>query len=127
MFSSNTTLKRQVTEFLGKHYVGDKADQRPDLLLNENLNGEYLLIEFKKPNHALNHNNYLQAITYRHELSKYINAPIKVLLIGGRRSQDYPLDNREPYVSAMLFNQLIATARRQIQWLLRELDGQCNS
>lgn len=123
LFSSNTTLRRQVAEFLGKHYVGEKADQRPDLLLNENLNGEYLLIEFKKPGHALNHDNYLQAITYRHELGKYISAPIKVLLVGGRRSPDYPMDNREPNVLAMVFDQLIATARRQIQWLLCELGG----
>lgn len=123
LFSSNTTLRRQVEEYLGKQYVGDKANQRPDLLLNENLNGEYLLIEFKKPDHALNHDNYLQAITYRHDLGKHVSAPIKVLLIGGRRSPDYPTDNREPEVLAMIFDQLIATARRQIQWLLRELGG----
>jgi hypothetical protein len=123
LFSSNITLRRQVEEYLGKQYVGDKADQRPDLLLNENLNGEYLLIEFKNPNHALNYDNYVQAITYRHDLGKHVSAPIKVLLIGGRRSPDYPTDNREPEVLAMVFDQLIATARRQIQWLLRELDG----
>ncbi|MCE1182462.1 MAG: DUF4263 domain-containing protein, partial [Rhodocyclales bacterium] len=121
LFSSNTTLRRQIADYLGKDYVGDRANQRPDLLLNENLSGEYLLIEFKKPNHALNHENYLQAISYRHELGKYISAPIKVLLVGGRRSPDYPMDNREPNVCAMVFDQLIATARRQIQWLLREL------
>lgn len=120
LFSSNTTLRRQVEEYLGKQYVGDKADQRPDLLLNENLNGEYLLIEFKKPDHALNHDNYLQAITYRHDFGKHVSAPIKVLLIGGRRSPDYPTNNREPDVLAMIFEQLIATARRQIQWLLRD-------
>lgn len=121
LFSSNITLRRQVETFLGKQYAGVKADQRPDLLLNENLNGEYLLIEFKKPGHALNHDNYLQAITYRHELGKYISAPIKVLLIGGKRSPDYPTDNREPNVIAMAFDQLIATARRQLQWLLRDI------
>lgn len=120
LFSSNITLRRQVEGFLGQQYVGEKSNQRPDLLLNENLNGEYLLIEFKKPTHALNHENYLQAITYRHELGKYINASIKVLLIGGRRSPDYPMDNREPNVNAMIFSQLIATARRQLEWLLRE-------
>lgn len=121
LFSSNTTLRRQVEDYLGKAYVGAKADQRPDLLLNENLNGEYLLIEFKKPDHALNHDNYVQAITYRHDLGKHISAPIKVLLIGGRRSPDYPTDNREPNVSSMIFDQLISTARRQLQWLLRDV------
>jgi hypothetical protein len=124
LFSSNTTLRRQVEDYLGKTYVGAKADQRPDLLLNENLNGEYLLIEFKKPDHALNHDNYVQAITYRHDLGKHISAPIKVLLIGGRRSPDYPTDNREPNVSSMVFDQLISTARRQLQWLLRDIGGE---
>lgn len=123
LFSSNTTLRRQIEDYLGKQYVGKKADLRPDLLLNENLQGEYLLIEFKKPDHALNHDNYLQAISYRHELGKHISAPIKVLLIGGRRSPDFPIDNREPDVIAMVFDQLIATARRQLQWLLRDVGG----
>jgi len=46
-----------------------------------------------------------------------------VLLIGGRRSPDFPTDNREPNVIAMVFDQLIATARRQLQWLLRDVGG----
>lgn len=123
LFSSNTTLRRQIEDYLGKQYVGKKADLRPDLLLNENLQGEYLLIEFKKPDHALNHDNYLQAISYRHDFGKHICAPIKVLLIGGRRSPDFPTDNREPNVIVMVFDQLIATARRQLQWLLRDVGG----
>lgn len=124
MFSSNTTLRRQVEDYLGKSYIGNKADQRPDLLLNENLQGEYLLIEFKRPDHALNHDNYLQAISYRHDLGKHINATMKVMLIGGRRSPDFPTDNREPNVTAVVFDQLIASARRQLQWLLRDVDGE---
>jgi hypothetical protein len=113
-------LKRQIEEYLKKKYVGKKADQRPDLLLNQNLNGEYLLIEFKRPRHSLDHHDYTQAIGYRHELGKYINSTIRVLLIGGRRSPDFPQDNREPQVNAVVFDQLIATARKQLQWLLRD-------
>ncbi|MBU1395278.1 MAG: ATP-binding protein [Gammaproteobacteria bacterium] len=124
LFSSNTTLKRQVEEYLNKQYAGAKADQRPDLLLNENLQGEYLLIEFKRPSHALNHDNYVQTIAYRHDLGKHISSPIKVLLIGGRRSPDFPTDNREPNVIAVEFDQLIASARRQVQWLLRDVPGE---
>ena len=120
LFSTNTTLKRQIEEYLKKKYVGKKADQRPDLLLNQNLNGEYLLIEFKRPSHSLDHDDYTQAIGYRHELGKYINSTIRVLLIGGRSSPDFPQDNREPEVNAVVFDQLIATARKQLQWLLRD-------
>ena len=123
LFSSNSTLRRQVEELLGKTYTGDRADKRPDLLLNENLGGDYLLIEFKRPGHALNHNDYVQAIGYRHELSKYVSSPIRVLVVGGSRSSDFPSDNREPNVEARIFGQVISTARRQIEWLLRSNDS----
>jgi len=120
LFSSNISLRRQVEDLLGKNYVGDRANTRPDLLLNENLAGEYLLIEFKRPDHALNHADYMQAIDYRHKLSGYMgDASIRVVLIGGRRSPDFPSDNREPMVEVRLFSQVIATARRQTEWLLR--------
>ncbi|SCX42436.1 DUF4263 domain-containing protein [Nitrosospira sp. Nsp1] len=123
LFSTNITLKRQIEEYLQKKYVGNKADQRPDLLLNQNLNGEYLLIEFKRPSHSLNHDDYIQAIAYRHDLGKHISATIRVLLIGGRRSPDFPQINREPDVNVAVFDQLIATARNQLQWLLRDKTG----
>lgn len=123
LFSSNSTLRRQVEDVLGKTYTGDKADRRPDLLLNENLGGQYLLIEFKRPSHALNHDDYVQAIGYRHELAKYLGSPIQVLLVGGSRSSDFPTDNREPHVEAQIFGQVISTARRQIEWLLRTGNG----
>lgn len=119
LFSSNSTLRRQVEDMLGKTYTGDKADKRPDLLLNENLGGQYLLVEFKRPSHALNHDDYVQAIAYRHELAKYLSSPIQVLLVGGSRSADFPTKNLEPYVKTRVFGQVISTARRQIEWLLR--------
>jgi hypothetical protein len=120
LFSSNISLRRQVEDTLGKSYTGDRANIRPDLLLNENLAGEYLLIEFKCPDYALSYADYMQAIDYRHKLSKYMgDASIRVVLIGGRRSPDFPNDNREPMVEVRLFSQVIATARRQTEWLLR--------
>lgn len=123
LFSSNITLRRQVEDMLGKTYTGEKADKRPDLLLNENLSGEYLLIEFKRPGHTLNHDDYLQAVSYRHELSKYISSPIKVLVIGGSLSPDFPTRDKEPQVDVRLFSQVISTARRQVEWLLRTDSG----
>lgn len=119
LFSSNVTLKRQVEDYLSKKYEGEKADKRLDLLLNENLNGEYLLIEFKRPKHPLNYADYQQATAYRHEFKKYKDTRIRVLLIGGRRSADFPTSNLEPDTLGMDFDQLISTARRQVEWLLR--------
>ncbi len=117
-FRSNQTLKRTVVEALGRKYEGAKALERPDLLLNEDLNGTCLLIEFKRPSHALNHDDYLQAISYRHELSKHMSKPIEVLLMGGRRSADFPMSQREAGVKAFTFTDVISSARRAIEWQL---------
>jgi len=117
-FRSNQTLRRTVEEALGRKYTGDKAQGRPDLLLNEDLNGACLLIEFKRPSHALNHDDYVQAISYRHELRKHMNKPIKVLLMGGSRSGDFPSERREPDVEVATFADAIATARRALDWQL---------
>lgn len=122
LFSSNQTLKRQVEEFLGKKFVGDRFDKRPDLLLSEDLNGRLLLIEFKRPKHPLNHQDYQQATTYRHEFSRYTDQDIQVVLLGGRMSNDLPRTHlREPGVTIMLFPQVISSARRQMEWLLKRL------
>lgn len=117
-FRSNQTLKRTVEDVLGRKYVGSRASERPDLLLNEDLNGSCLLIEFKRPSHALNHDDYVQAISYRHELSKHMSKPIRVLLVGGRRSADFPASQREAEVEAFSFTDVIASARRAIEWQL---------
>jgi len=121
LFSSNKTLRRQVEEYLELKYSGDKADNRPDLLLNENLDGEYLLIEFKRPAHALKFADYQQATAYRHEFARYTEKQICVVLLGGKRSPNFPLEGkREPGVRALLFDEVISTARRQLNWLLRQ-------
>lgn len=121
IFSSNKTLQRQVEDFLGKKFIGARASKRPDLLLNENLNGECLLVEFKRPSHSLNREDYTQATDYRHDLAKHMNKSIKVVVVGGDRSPDYPTTNLEPNVFAATFLDVIGTARRQLDWQLRQL------
>lgn len=88
IFSSNITLKKQIKKYLDQEYCGDRADKRPDLMLNENFYAEYLLIEFKRPKHPLSFNDYQQVIHYRNDFLKYTNKDIKVMLIGGKRSTE---------------------------------------
>lgn len=123
LFSSNQTLQRQVEGYLHQKYTGEMGDKRPDLLLNEDLNGAFLLIEFKRPIHPLNFADYQQATAYRHDFGKHTDKPIRVLLVAGKRSTDFPQEqNREPEVRAILFKDVISTARRQLDWLLQQHD-----
>ncbi|BCD99227.1 ATP-binding protein [Marinagarivorans cellulosilyticus] len=122
LFSSDITLKRQVEEYLGRKYTGDRADKRPDLFLTQNLNGERLLIEFKRPNHSLRFEDYQQATAYRNDFHQNgIDQQINVILIGGKRGNDLSVQNlREPNVKIIIFDDLICAARRQYQWLLEK-------
>lgn len=100
--------------------MGDRADKRPDLFLTENINGERLLIEFKRPNHSLRFEDYQQATAYRNDFHKNgIDKQINVILIGGNLGNDLSIqERREPNVKIMSFSDLISSARRQCQWLL---------
>lgn len=119
LFTSNTTLQKTIQEHLKSEYRGERGTQRPDLLLNEDLYGECLLIEFKRPTHALKRADYTQATGYRHELKKYVSKRIKVLLIGGSRSDDYPTERLEEDVSSTTYRDVVASARRELEWKLR--------
>lgn len=125
VFSSNRTLKRQVEDFLNKNYIGERANKRPDLLLNVNFANEYLLIEFKRPSHSLQYKDYQQATAYRNDFVPYTSSKITVILIGGKRGIDLPPSHHmEPNTNVFIFDEIIASARHQLNWLLKELGGE---
>ena len=128
VFSSNKTLKRQIEDYLGKKYSGKRANKRPDLMLSVNYTNEYLLIEFKRPSHNLKHKDYTQAIKYRNDFVPYTSSQIKVLLIGGKRGQDLPTpEHIETNTKILIFNEIISSARNQLNWLLKELGGESHA
>lgn len=122
-FSSNKTLKRQVEDLLGTHYTGERGDRRPDLLLTMNYADSYLLIEFKRPSHTLTYNDYQQATGYRNDLGPYVRADMRILVIGGNKGADVrDQGNWERNTELIVYDELIARARNQLEWLLRELN-----
>lgn len=122
LFSSNTTLKKQIEKMLNQKYSGLNDSKRPDLMLSENLNGDYLLIEFKKPAHCLTYQDYQQVTGYRNDYRNYTGkANITIYLIGGKKGNDLPSFDKESSVNIILFSDLISTARRQFEWLLKDL------
>jgi len=128
IFSSNKTLKRQVEDCLGKKYTGKRSSKRPDLMLSANYANEYLLIEFKRPSHLLNHTDYQQATGYRNDFVPYTNAGIQILLIGGKRGRDLPPShNQEPNTQIAIFDEIISNSRCQLNWLLQELGGDAHA
>ncbi|WP_312724080.1 ATP-binding protein [Stutzerimonas nitrititolerans] len=127
-FSSNKTLRRQVEEYLGKKFTGKRSNKRPDLLLSVNYANEYLLIEFKRPSHNLKYKDYQQATAYRNDFVPYTDTEMKIILAGGKRGQDLPPHyNKEPNSEVLIFDEIISSARNQLNWLLTELGGEAHA
>ena len=128
VFSSNKTLKRQIEDYIGKKFTGKRSNKRPDLLLSVNYANEYLLIEFKRPSHSLKYKDYQQATAYRNDFVPYTDAEMKIILVGGKRGQDLPPHyNKEPNSEVLIFDEIISSARNQLNWLITELGGEAHA
>jgi hypothetical protein len=119
LFTSNRTLQKTVEDQLGRKYKGRNAKNRPDLLATDGFHDESLLIEFKRPSHALKLEDYTQALEYRHELKLHISKKMSVLIIGGSRSPGFPTTGIEEGVKSTTFLELIGIARKELEWRLK--------
>jgi hypothetical protein len=121
LLASNKSLRAIVEKTLNKIYTGNRGGERPDLLLASNVSQRHLVIEFKRPDMSLSFDHYQQATKYRHELGQHLPGTTNVLIVGGKINGDALPMNREPGVDASSYSAVIANARIQIDWLLREL------
>jgi hypothetical protein len=122
VFSSNETLVSNIRKLTGQSdYQGADAKHRPDLLLSRDRGGRYLLIEFKRPAHAITQFDVAQAANYRDTLATFFTAVnMEIFVIGGRSniSPQYPLAQG---IKVLTFLDVLSSARDALQWLLEEL------
>lgn len=121
LLASNKSLKHIVSAALDQTYTGKRAAERPDLLLASNVLQQHVVIEFKKPSVTLEFDHYQQATKYRHELRRFLPSTIEVYVIGGTLDANAIPASPEPSVKASTYGVIIANAKRQVEWLLREL------
>lgn len=62
---------------------------------------------------------------YRNDLARYVNAEMKIIVVGGSMGPDVrERRNWEQNTEMMVYEQLIGRAKNQLDWLLKELrDG----
>lgn len=121
-FISNQSLKNACERLCDRIYKGKNAYKRPDLFLGMAFNKERLLIEFKRPSHALTRIDEAQAQRYRDELSiMFPNDRIIVKLIGGTMGDKIKQQNNANDLTYHTFTEIIADARANYEWLINEL------
>lgn len=120
LISSNKTLARTIEEYLDLEHKGERAHKRPDLFLSQDINNKYLLIEFKRPSHALTRDDENQAIKYRDDLTPRFGK-IDLLVIGGKRHHGSSPYYEHDDLKIMSYTSLISKARTQLDWLITQL------
>ena len=116
LMASNRQLRTIIED-----YVGEDAADRPDLLLAGNVLKQHLLLEFKKPSLKVGRDAESQAKKYADTLTGKLGFPLDILIVGGEVDQklvDEYTGKRTKFVS---YRTTIATARVQMEWLLKEL------
>lgn len=121
---SNETLRTTVKKVTGQDkYSGQNGAKRPDLLLTNDYQGKYTLIEFKRPSHTITHDDIAQAAKYRQELTNYLasGALVELLVIGGKQDIDSRYASPTAHAAVETFDGLIGKAGTMLRWLTKEL------
>lgn len=119
LMASNKTLRGIIADYVGGQYKEDDANDRPDLLLNSGYSGNYLIVEFKRPSIKVGRDAEMQAKKYADTIGNKLNADPDVFVVGG----DVDPKMRDSYgndkIRFFSYAGLIATARSQLEWLIR--------
>ena len=122
LMSSNRQLRSIVQDFTEKNYKGTDATDRPDLLLAANVEGRHLLVEFKRPSITVGRDAESQAIKYADTLSGQLGISLDILILGGLVDQKLQSDYSGKRTEFLSYRAVIANARTQLEWLLRQLN-----
>ncbi|MCX7011496.1 MAG: ATP-binding protein [Candidatus Sumerlaeota bacterium] len=119
LMTSNQSTTTIIAKFLGRRFPGKGTAKRPDLLLAQNVEGRYLLIEFKRPSDPVGREVEAQANQYRDELGPNLGY-IEIIIIGGS-VEHMDSHYQQPDTWFFGYEGVICTARTQLEWLLKEL------
>jgi hypothetical protein len=122
LMASNRQLRSIVQDFTEKNYKGTDATDRPDLLLAANVEGRHLLIEFKRPSITVGRDAESQAVKYADTLSGQLGISLDLMIVGGKVDDRLQSDYSGKRTKFLAYRAVIANARTQLEWLLRQLN-----
>jgi Histidine kinase-, DNA gyrase B-, and HSP90-like ATPase len=122
LISSNKSLAKTIAGWTGTVYTGEDARTRPDLFLATLASDEYLLIEFKRPSHAITRDDEFQVIKYRDALQPtFPGVKIEVLVVGGSVDPKMANGYKTDGLKVASYAAIVALARTELTWLVRQL------
>ena len=121
LMASNEQLQSIIREYTKQHYDGPDAKDRPDLFLAGNIFKQHLLIEFKRPSVTVGRKTEAQANEYADTLTGRLGMSLQILIIGGEVDPKLQDEYTGKKTSFAAYRAVIATARRQLDWLIEQL------
>lgn len=120
---SNTSLKKMINKKFIQNI--DDSDKRPDLMLSQNYENKYLLIEFKRPNFKIGRDAEHQLLKYLDEVKNDYGDNIEAIAIGGKIDSNISQKHNNN-ITYMTYAQLVSNSRHELQWLFTQLNNQFN-
>lgn len=122
LMASNRQLQTIVKDFSDKIYKAKDSTDRPDLLLAANVENRHLLVEFKRPELTVGRAAESQAIMYADTLTGQLGIGLDILIVGGQVDPKLQAEYSGKRTKFLAYRAVIATARTQLEWLLRQLN-----
>ena len=122
LMASNRQLQTIVEDYTKKVYTGADATDRPDLLLAANVENHHLLVEFKRPSIAVGRDAESQAKKYADTLTGKLGIELEIFVVGGEVDSKLQHEYTGKRTHFLSYRAVIATARTQLEWLLKQLN-----
>jgi hypothetical protein len=122
LIASNKSIAALLKTWMDETFTGSRAKKRPDLFLATIAKDVYLLVEFKRPSHAIDRDDETQAIKYRDDLAPRLpGGTIQALVVGGSRDATVATRYKTDDLRVVSYGEIVSGARDDLGWLVGQL------
>ncbi|GAB4408896.1 MAG: hypothetical protein OHK0039_12270 [Bacteroidia bacterium] len=122
LVSTNYELNEVVQMYIGHRFTNGHAAEAPTLLLLQDFNKRFIVLDLKEPDHTLELLDRRRAIGYQTDLNVYLpGRNIEIVVLGGALSASLVEQRSNAEVRFRSYQALVSDARVQLNWLLSEL------
>lgn len=120
--ASNSELQSVIDMYISHKFTNGHAKHAPNLLLLQDFNKGYLLLNLKRADDAIELLDRRQAKEIKADLKVYLpQSDIQVIIIGGALSQGMVEQKASADIKFLSYQGMISDARVQLNWLIGEL------
>jgi hypothetical protein len=122
LVATNSELQSVIDMYISHKFTNGHAKHAPNLLLLQDFNKGFLLLNLKRADHAVELLDRRQAKEIKADLKVYLpQRDIEVIIIGGALSQGMVEQKASADIKFLSYQGMISDARVQLNWLIGEL------